>query len=343
MVRRRKEKIYRRRRPLRILLRVLGVSVVTTLILLVVIFFWFQRYIVHTPDGVRLDVPFLRGILDEIPKEIPEDMPQVQETPAAPAEPARPAHTPMDLPPFRSVLITNQALEEMPDVNLTLEGARADAVLIPVNDETGQLWWESDVEMARRYGLYGTGDVEQILGAIPSEIERSALLLVFRNQLMAHRNPPAALYGTAEWLDPRDADMREYVIDLALELGQQGFDEIVLTEFTFPSEYAEAEDAVIVAFLQDLAAALAAIDVSLSVMTRERDWTASNGEALLWSRLSDSITRFYCILSPETGAESEAYDALLAAVQSVLGYSAYRFVPVGEGSGPEGANWTVQF
>ena len=36
------------------------------ILLFVMAFFWFQRYIVYTPDGIRLDIPFWRDILDEI-------------------------------------------------------------------------------------------------------------------------------------------------------------------------------------------------------------------------------------------------------------------------------------
>lgn len=45
------------------------IAAAAIMLLFAIVFVWFQRYIVYTPDGIRLDVPFLRGILDEIPPE----------------------------------------------------------------------------------------------------------------------------------------------------------------------------------------------------------------------------------------------------------------------------------
>jgi hypothetical protein len=55
-----KVKVYKKRRPLKIVLRVLGVLLAVVILLSVVIFFGFQKYIVYTPDGVRLEIPFLQ-------------------------------------------------------------------------------------------------------------------------------------------------------------------------------------------------------------------------------------------------------------------------------------------
>ena len=346
MARRPKERIYRRRRPLRTLIKVLGAAVLTIAILLVVVFFWFQSYIVYTPEGIRLDIPFLRGILDEIPENAQEEPFPVlpPEAPGDPAEPVRPGET--EPPPsIRSVLFTGEALATIPDWDLTLAGFRADAILVAMNDETGLLWWESAVEMARSYALSGEGNPGPILEAMDPEVWRSALLVGFQNELMASRNPPLALAAEG-WLDPRDVEVRDYVMDLALELGRLGFDEIVLADFTFPPDYPETADAVIISFLRDLASALGTLDVRLSVMTHELDWYDPEDTAHFFRpglfQLAEIVFRFYCVIEPTTLADEERYAALMAAVQSILGGGAYRFVPVGPGGGPEEGNWVVQ-
>ena len=333
---------------MRTLLRVLGGLILATLILLVAVFFWFQSYIVHTLDGVRLDIPFLRGILDDIPYII-EDEPELPDLPflVLPVIPETPEpdEPPTDLPPFRSVFLAASDLEGMPDVNLTLEGFRADAVLLAVNDETGRLWWTSDTETAVGYQLYGTGEIGEMLEDVGSQFSRSALLVGFHNELLATRNPAAALDGFPGWVNPQETAMRDYVMDLGLELARLGFDEIVLTDFAFPLGYPTAEDAVILDFLQDFAAALATLDVSLSVLTHEHDWYDPDGGVYFRPalyRLADVVVRFYCILEPRTLTDGERYDALMAAVQSVLGGGTGRFVPVGTGSGPDEGNWTVR-
>jgi len=346
---RQKEKIYKRRRPLRTLLRVLGVSLLVTLVLVVALFFRLQRYIVHTPDGIRLDIPILRGILDEIPEWSDEPFPTPP--PPTPTPSADPELPPPPPEAFRGLWVRGETLETAPDWNQTLEGFQADALLVAMNDETGRLWWESDVDMASRFALSGEGDPGPILETIDEEFGRSALLFGFHNQLMANRNPPMALEGAEGWLDPESIEMRDYLMDLALELARLGFDEIVLIDFTFPQNYEEADDPLILNFLRELSVALGTLDVALSVMTRAEDWYTPEYDPeedtpppLFRPNLAlllDIVSRFYCLLDPETLAEEDRFEALLTAAQSVLGNEMHRFVPVGTGSGPEEGNWVM--
>ena len=55
-------RIYRSRRPLKMVLTVLFALAAALIILAVGIFFGFRRYIVYTSDGVRLDVPWLQEV-----------------------------------------------------------------------------------------------------------------------------------------------------------------------------------------------------------------------------------------------------------------------------------------
>jgi len=346
---RQKEKIYRRRRPLRTLLRVLGVSLLTIILLLVVVFFWFQRYIVYTPDGIRLDIPFLRGILYEIPEDAQDEpfpflppwaTPTDPDLPVLPDGPTLPWVGPM-----RGVLVSGETLAAGSNWDQALENREANAILVAMNDETGRLWWASEVDTAIRFALYGEGQPGPILETIDPEFGRSALLFGFHNELMATRNPPVALDGAEGWLDPRNLEMRDYIMDLALELGRLGFDEIVLVDFTFPPNYAGANAAVIVNFLRALSQALATLDVRLSVMVGERDWYDPYGEALPLpsvDQLLEVVDRFYTVLEPETLADAERHSALMAAVETTLGIEIPRFVPVGSDEVPRDGNWVVR-
>lgn len=55
-----KKKIYKKRKPLKIALKVLGILIAVLVLLSVVVFFGFQKYIVYTPEGIRLEIPFLQ-------------------------------------------------------------------------------------------------------------------------------------------------------------------------------------------------------------------------------------------------------------------------------------------
>ena len=351
LARRQKEKIYKRRRPLRTLLRVLGVSVLAVILLLVTAFFWFQRYIVYTPDGIRLDIPFWRDILDEIPEDAQDEpfpfVPPGGDVPTDPSDPNQPSlpEEPTGIPPIRGVLVSGETLGET-NVAQILESHSADAILVAMNDETGRLWWASEVDMAVRYALSDEGDLGPMLEGLDPEIGRSALLFGFHNELMATRNPPVALDYAEGWLDPRNAEMRDYIRALALELGWMGFDEIVLVDFAFPPGHPEASGAVILHFLEDLARALGPMNVTLSVMMTEREWYDPSGEvpSSLPSlvQLAGIVHRFYVVLDPEVPLEDSRHQALRAVAEAIFGADVYRFVPVGPGDGPERGSWVRQ-
>jgi len=55
-----KIKVYKKRRPLKVALTVLGILLAVLILLSIVVFFGFQKYIVYTPEGVRLEIPFLQ-------------------------------------------------------------------------------------------------------------------------------------------------------------------------------------------------------------------------------------------------------------------------------------------
>jgi len=338
-----RQKIYRRRRPLRTLLRILGVTILGVGLLLVASFFRFQRYIVHTAEGVRLDIPFLRAILDELPEPLAPDAPVY--TPATPPAHIEDESFAVPEQSFRSVFLTAAALDEMLDWSLALQDLQVDRVLVPLNDPTGTLHWDSDVSKADRFALNGQADIAAQFAGIDPDIGRSALLYGFRNSLLVQRNPEAALYG--QWLNPANAEIRAYLTELALELGGMGFDEIVLTDFGFPADYAYRDDEVILGFLRDLARALRNIGVELSVMTQEADWLTSEEDAPFFRpslvALSGIVSRFYCVLEPETIADTERLEALHRSAQAVLGADISRFVPAGSGFGPESGNWMTQF
>ena len=69
-------RIYRSRRPLKVILTALLTVLVVLAILAVSIFFGFKRYIVYTSDGVKLEVPWLQE-----PEEQGETVPAGGETP----------------------------------------------------------------------------------------------------------------------------------------------------------------------------------------------------------------------------------------------------------------------
>ena len=57
-------KTYKNRRIWRIIVKIFLALVITCAVLFVSLFFGLKKYIVYTPDGLRLDIPFLADSAD---------------------------------------------------------------------------------------------------------------------------------------------------------------------------------------------------------------------------------------------------------------------------------------
>ena len=56
-----KEKTYRRPHgTIKTIIKILLIILAVLIVLAVFCFFYFQRYIVYLPDGIRLEIPFLK-------------------------------------------------------------------------------------------------------------------------------------------------------------------------------------------------------------------------------------------------------------------------------------------
>lgn len=60
------ERTYHSRKPFKTLLFIILAAALLSVILLISVYFGFKQYIVHTDDGIRLDIPWLEGATAEI-------------------------------------------------------------------------------------------------------------------------------------------------------------------------------------------------------------------------------------------------------------------------------------
>lgn len=329
-----KEKIYKRRRPFRAAAKGLGIALLITIILLTVVFFWFPRYIVHTPDGIRLDVPFLRGILDEIPEII-------EEPTVPPPDTSRPDPIEPDAPPFSAYVTTGEGALSTINWVERLESMDATAIVITTTEQDGTLLWNSGASLATRFALHGEMDFIPTLGRVSSGTSVGAVISAFYSPLLAARNAPIALNGG--FLDPESAEVRTFIQEISVELAEMGFSEIILANIILPPEYsAPTSDAMTLALFTSLSAELSRRGVALSVMVDETAWIVSEDETSLLRMISRNITRFYTELSPETLADNAAWNTLNAAVAEILGEESARFIPVGPAEYRRAGNWAIR-
>lgn len=140
------------------------------------------------------------------------------------------------------------------------------ALLLEMKPRGGMLMWNSQTAMAKNYGLNAYAELGDSMADMIQEMkdaakERGKTIYIaaqiscFIDELLATRSGSFALrteYGanftdsSGTWLDPYNADVRNYIVELVKELYALGFDEVVLADVLHPTvekkEAAEGEE-----------------------------------------------------------------------------------------------------
>lgn len=262
---------YRGRTPL---WKKLLVIVLILVILAAGTFLFLQKYLVYDDSGqMRLDLPWSH-----------------EEPPSSSADPAPSQGEPDDTdliiqepesPAVRGVLLSGDSAGWQTAVN-GLEAAGENAFAVTVKETGGRLCYLSQVAGASAAGTAAETDgvLRQLLRGGTYAIAR---ISCFRDGLRANadiegmglKNTGGYIFydgNNENWLDPGKEAARKYLCDIAAECAAMGFDEILLTDFTYPTvgkvnkiDYGATEQAAnLQAFLQEMAAVLPE-DVKLSV------------------------------------------------------------------------------
>lgn len=234
---------------------------VTLLLVLILLaagaFLFLQRYVIFSDDGsFRLDLPVFDrlGIGEEKPVEtgrspepdlnlvVEEIPPETEREPVEPQpedEPAPPVDTPRRLVGL-STLPADEA-----QLLAVLENFGADGFVFTAKADRGEIRYAS-VEAPPEF-IGGDAAAAETLAALcaAEEVYTVAKINCFHDTDYAFANMEAAgicqkngyiWYDFSEnhWLDPEKEAARAYVITLALECAQMGFDEILLEDMCYP-------------------------------------------------------------------------------------------------------------
>ena len=277
-----------------------------------------QRFIVYNDDGsMRLELPFLQLDLPMLlPEQEETDPPPEEEPPQTvdlviepPVEPAEPEAEPEPEPPAfgERRLVELEALPaDAPALAETLSAAGANGFLCRVRDNTGRIFFSTPTGQEKAVSA-GEAETEQLRVLCAAEGVAAARFNCFHDSYYAFVHMPEAAIcqkngyvwydsHSYHWLDPSKELARSYVIGLAMECAQLGFDEILLEEFAYPAE-----------------GKLQKIDYSGNTMGKTEALT------LLLQQLRDALepygTRLSLLVTEEllqTGADEESGQSLAA-------------------------------
>ena len=246
------------------------------------------RYVEYTDSGVRVNLPWLQ---EEEPEGPAATDPVVILT-------EDPAQTPTQGQ-------TARALDEIGAVEVTVRqlaagsaaqavaAAGGNALVVEMKGINGRLAWVSQAEQAAALGVNAQDDsVAQAVSALAQEdgLHLVARISCFRDQALAGAGVGGPLmtqggnvwYDASgyRWVSPVSQQVRDYLVQLCVELAQMGFDEILLESAGFPdlgethvlaTSENRPEDLTgpVAQFLEELSGALADTDAALSVLASQ--------------------------------------------------------------------------
>lgn len=250
-------------------------SIVLILVIVVSVgFLALQRYIVYDETGTP---HFLLPGGNETPRE--EVLPQASLVVEEPEVTAEDRETRLYL--AASPVVTQAEAQEV------LTAARQyDGPIVTVKDETGKVYFRSTTALS-------SGAQDETAGAIAALVEgadhTAARLVCFADPKAANsdvegkglKNTGGYIFYDGlnhQWLDPAKEDARAYLVQLAVECAELGFDEIILASVSYPTEgklhkiaYGDTpQDENLGTFLREVTEALEGYDVTVTVeMTAE--------------------------------------------------------------------------
>lgn len=266
-------------------------------------FMLIQRYITYTDDGrLWLDLPFLRQEETLPPAPLPEEQeemnlvitPPAQPEPEPEPEPETPVQTARRVAELSVLPADGEALRA------ALDELGANAFAFQVKNSAGQVRCASEMAMDDAVAEDAVDLATLAALCAREDVDAVARLNCFHDSYYAwaHMESAGVCQSTGyiwydnnswHWLDPAKEAARQYVIALALECAQLGFDELLLEEASYPVKgnlqkidytgNTMGKTEALKLFLTELRAAVEPYGVKISLLLDSQLLTAE-GEAL---------------------------------------------------------------
>lgn len=225
--------------------RIAMVMALLTVFMLSVGYLVLQNFIVYESDGsVRLDLPFFEKDTTEDGEDELVEAPPVEILPGEDElkEPAIAA------PEIRGQSISAAALCRDPGSWFLAAAERGETgVLVPVKGDNGIFYYTSPLAKTKASDAAAVSQTLLQSALDQTQMHKIAQLSCFHDSFFAFSDMAGAgicqqsgyiWYDnrSSYWLDPSKSAAREYLCAVAAECAAMGFDELLLTEFTYPTE-----------------------------------------------------------------------------------------------------------
>ena len=231
--------------PFVILLAIVSLGMVT--------FYGLQKYAVINKDSVSIELPILadkNAVFDSQGHEIksfdPVNVSVVLEEPDYSGIEAVAGEK---VKPMRAIFVPYTDLNHDKLQEYVGRLNQGNALLLEMKPRSGQLMWESQAEMAVNYGISVATDTTAAVRDFLAEMEEKDIylaaqisccidnLLPTRTSAYTIKNEVGMNYQDEKglWLDAYNEAVRKYAAQMAQELFDMGFDEVVLADVAHPT------------------------------------------------------------------------------------------------------------
>ena len=231
--------------PFVILLAIISLGMVT--------FYGLQKYAVINKDSVSIELPILadkNAVFDSQGHEIksfdPVNVSVVLEEPDYSGIEAVAGEK---VKPMRAIFVPYTDLNHDKLQEYVGRLNQGNALLLEMKPRSGQLMWESQAEMAVNYGISVPSETTAAVRDFLAEMEEKDLylaaqisccidnLLPTRTSAYTIKNEVGMNYQDEKglWLDAYNEAVRKYAAQMAQELFDMGFDEVVLADVAHPT------------------------------------------------------------------------------------------------------------
>ena len=231
--------------PFVILLAIISVGMVT--------FYGLQKYAVINKDSVSIELPILadkNAVFDSQGHEIKSFTPvNVSVVLEEPDYSGIEAVAGTEVKPMRAIFVPYTDLNHDKLQEYVSRLNQGNALLLEMKPRSGQLMWESQAEMAVNYGISVATDTTAAVRDFLAEMEEKDIylaaqisccidnLLPTRTSAYTLKNEVGMNYQDEKglWLDAYNEAVRKYAAQMAQELFDMGFDEVVLADVAHPT------------------------------------------------------------------------------------------------------------
>ena len=308
---------YRTRQRIRKGVRIGLIAAAIGLLLLALTVIYMGRFVVYTPEGARLD--FGRSTAKDV--KLPDTPETGEPGPSISIEYASGNARTDDTELISGYYIDLQMLQE-PEAILEAvkELSGPCTVMIDLKGGNGSFYYTTSIDGARQADI-NISAVDQIISQLRSRgFHMVARIKTFEdsNFALAHigsslRTGSGALWvgGGFYWLDPADDTVMAYLKQIARELTEKGFQEIVFDDFRFPNgsqiSYAfdKTRPEIIADAERDLLNFFASSSITISFGNPSQDFVLTGSSRVYVSDVTGSgvkgvVTGFSGLESPQT-------------------------------------------